>query len=121
MSLGLAEFRREKSFDQVPSHCRSHRSSAHADDVQVIILHALSSGKMVVDQRSADASHLVGTNRCPDAAATDRHTALHLPCGHGPSKWNDKVGIVVARIECLSSEIDHLVSGRTKLREHLLL
>src|SRR5262245_51288928 len=76
---------------------------------------------MIVDQGCADASHLVGTDCGTDAAAADRNAPLHLSCGHSASKRDDKVGIIIAGIERVSSEIDYVVPSRTQLREHLFL
>src|SRR5262245_837212 len=49
VSLGLAEFGRQKRLDKVPSDCRSHRPAAHTKNVHMIVLDPLLCGEMVVD------------------------------------------------------------------------
>src|SRR6267142_3137896 len=76
MSLGLAEFGREKRLDEVPSNRRSHRPAAHAEDIQVIVFDSLAGREVIVNERGANARHLVGTDGRADAAATDRQAPL---------------------------------------------
>ena len=80
--------------------------AAHAEDVHVIVLDALLRREMVVDERRADARNLVGADRGADAAAADRHAALHLSRDHGLGERNDEVGIVVAGIQSVRAEVD---------------
>ena len=82
VSLGLAELGGQERLDEVPGHGRSHGPAAHAEDVHVIVLDALPGREMVVDQRGADARNLVGADRRADAAAADRHAAVHLSRCH---------------------------------------
>lgn len=62
MPLGLAEFGGQERLDEIPGHRRSHRSSAHAKDVHVIVLDALLGREMVVNQAGADTLDLVGAH-----------------------------------------------------------
>jgi len=107
--LGLAELGGQKSLGEVPGDGRPHRPAAHAEDVHVVVLDPLLGGEMVVHQRGAHAWHLIGADRGAHAAAADRHAAIHLPGRHGPGQGDHEVGIVVARIEAMGAEIDHLV------------
>src|SRR5258708_18319954 len=62
MPLGLAEPGRQESLDQIPGYGRSHGSAAHADDVHVVVFHALPRREMVVDKGGADARNFVGAD-----------------------------------------------------------
>ena len=96
MPFGLAEPGGPERLDQIPGHGRSHGSSAHANDVHVIVLDALPGREMVVDQTGADTRDFVGAHRRADAAAADRDAAFHFLGGHRPGERNDEVRIVVA-------------------------
>ena len=50
---------------------------------------------MIVDQRGADAGYLVGTDRCANAAAADRHATLDLAGHDRACERYDEVRIVV--------------------------
>src|SRR5688572_11111203 len=109
VSLVLAERGSQKRLDEVPGHGRSHRPAAHANNVHVIVLDPLPGREVVVNDGGANARDLVGTDRCADAAAADRHAALYLSRHHGPSQRDDEVRIVVARVQAMRSEIDDLM------------
>jgi hypothetical protein len=109
MTLGPTEFGTEKRLDEIPRHGRPDRPSAHAQDVEVVVLDALLRGEVVVNERRADACDLVGADRRAHAAAADRHAALYLSRDHGTRKRDDEVGIVVVRIERVGAEIHDLV------------
>ena len=63
MSFGLTELGDQEGLDEVQSHRGSHCPATHADNVHVIVLDPLPGREMIVDQRGADASDLVGTAR----------------------------------------------------------
>ena len=95
MSRGAAVFGGQISLDEIPSDFRANGSSAHAKDVHVIVLDTLLRRKMIVNETGADAVHFVRANRRADAAAADRHAAIHL-AGHDRLTERDNViGIVV--------------------------
>ena len=62
MPLGLTEFGRQESLDEIPGYGRSHGPAAHTDNVHVVVLYTLPGGEVVVDQSGPDARNLVGTN-----------------------------------------------------------
>ena len=95
MPVGLTELGVEKSLDEVPGDGRPDRPSAHAEDVEVIVLDALLRGEVVVDERRVDAGDLVGADRRANAAAADRHAALYVSRDDGLRERHDEVGIVV--------------------------
>jgi hypothetical protein len=86
----------------------------------VIVLDPLPGREVVVNDGGANARDLVGTDGCANATTADRHTALHLSRHHGPSQRNDKVRIVVARVQAMRPEIDDLVPRGAKMGEQLL-
>jgi hypothetical protein len=81
----------------------------------VIVLDSLTSRKVVMDQTGANTHNLVGTNGCADAASTNRHPTLDFAGGHRFSEGDDEIGIVITGVQGVSTEIDHFMSGCTKL------
>ena len=63
MPIGLTELGAEERLDEIPGDGGPDRPSAHAEDVEVIVLDALLRGEVVVDERGADAGDLVGADR----------------------------------------------------------
>src|SRR6516165_7825329 len=78
MTRGLAELRGQERLHQIPGHFGPYRTSPHIEYIHVIILYALLSGEMIVDETGANAFHFVGAYRRADAAAADRDTAVHV-------------------------------------------
>ena len=120
MSFGLTKFGGQEGLNEVPSHCGSHCAATHAENVHVIVLDALPGREMIVDQRGTDARNLVGTHRCPDAAATDGDATFDLPRRYSMAQRGDKVRIIVVGAEPVRTEIDNLMAGRTELRDQFL-
>ena len=54
MARGLAESGGQESLHEIPGHFRADRTSAHAEDIHVIILDALLGGEMIVDETGAN-------------------------------------------------------------------
>src|SRR5215469_17581477 len=106
MSFDLTVLGGKERLDEVPCHRRSHRSTTHADNVHVIVLDPLPGREVIMDQRGAHAGNLVGTHRCPDAAAADRDAAFDLSGRDSAAEWGDKVRIVVAGAQVVCTEID---------------
>ena len=117
MSWGTAEFGGEKCLDHIPGHLRANGSSTHAEDVHVIILDPLLGREVIVNQTSANAFHFVGAHRSADAAAADRHPAIHLTCDDRLGQGHDEVRVIVIRRELVRAEIHNLVSGGTNARD----
>ena len=105
----MTEFGGQEGLDEVPSHCRSHCPAAHAEDIHVVVLDSLPGREMIVNQRSTDARNLVGTYRCPDAAAADSDATFDFPRRYSVAERDDKVWIVVVRAEPIRTEIDNLM------------
>jgi hypothetical protein len=121
VTLGLTESGIEKGIDQILRHRWSDRSAAHTDDVHVIVLNPLPGRKVIVNQSGANAGDLIGTDRSADTAATNRNAPLYFSGSNGPREGSDVVGIVIAGIEVVCSEISHLVPGLTKMSDQLFL
>src|SRR5208282_6197620 len=110
--LCLAELGCKERLDQVPGHGRSHCPAAHTEDIHVIVLDTLSGREMVVDQRSADARHLIGANRCSHSTAADRHPPLYLAFSDSLGKRDDEIRVIIARTQAVSAEVYHLMPRR---------
>ena len=111
MTLGLTELGPQKCLDEVPGREGSNGTSAHANNVHVVVLDPLPGRVVVVHQPGTDSRYLVCTDRRSDAAAADGYAAFDRPCRHSPGERDDEVGIVVARIQLLGAEVDDLVPG----------
>src|SRR5208337_3882224 len=119
--FGSAELGCQEGLHQVPGHRWSYGPAAHADDVHMIVLDPLPGGEVVVNQAGANARNLVGADRGTDAAAADGDPPFHLPRNHSLGQWDDEIGIVVTRVQTMSTEIDHLMAGSSKLGHQLFL
>src|SRR5208282_3532943 len=120
MPLGLTALGRKKRLDKVPSDGRSHRPSAHTDDVHVVVLDTLFSREMVMHQSRASAHNFVGTNGSADAAAADGNSALDIARHYGSGKRDNEVRIVVTRIQAVRTEIDDFMPCSSKLCDKFL-
>src|SRR5580704_2065354 len=120
MPLGLTVLGRKKGLYKVPSDGRSHRSSTHADNVHVVVLDTLFGREMVMHQTRASAHNFVGTDRGADAATADGNAALDIARHYSSGKRDNKVRIVVARVQAVRTEIDHFVPRPPKLRNKFL-
>src|SRR4029077_15874292 len=113
--LSLTELGGQKCLYEIPGHCRSNGSSAHAKDVHVVVLDALPRREMIVDQGCTNARNLVCADRSAYAAATDCAPAIHFPPYPSPGQWNDEVGIVVVWSQGMSAEINDLMARGAEL------
>jgi hypothetical protein len=121
MSFGLTEFGSQKGLNEIPSHSRSYRSATHAKDVHMIVFDTLPGREMIVDQRSADAGNLVGTDRRTYPAAANCHGTIDLPRRHSLTERDNKVRVVVVQVQAVRAEIDNLMARRAELSDQLLL
>src|ERR1700756_1452997 len=96
VALGLTEIGCRESLDQVPCLHRSHDPATHTNNVHVIVLDSLSGGEVIVDQGSANAVNLVGTDRGADTATAYGNASLQLACCNCTGERNNKIRIVVA-------------------------
>ena len=78
MALQAAEFRGEKSLNQLPCDSVANHEAAEANQVQVVILHSLMRGEIFMDQTGTDARDLVGRHTRPHTTATGSHAAIHF-------------------------------------------
>ena len=108
--VGLTELGGEERLHEIPGDGRPDGPSAHAQDVEVIVLDALLRGKVVVDEGSADTGDFVGADRRAHTAAADGHAAFYLSGNHGLGERHDEVGIVVLPIQRVCAEIHDRVA-----------
>src|SRR5215831_5246924 len=116
-----AELRGEKRLDEVPGYFRANRASAHTDDLHIIVLDALLGREMIVDETGVNAFNLVGAHRRADAAAADRDAAIDVTSEHRSCERYDVVRIVVARVQAMGTEINHLIPCRADLANQFFL
>src|SRR5262245_5580534 len=119
--LGSTELGPEERLNQVPGHRRALGPAAETQNVHVIVLDSLPSGKVVVDQRRADAGNLVGTDGSADPAAADGDPTLHRAVRHRAGEGDDEVGVVVVRVQTASAEVHDVVPEPAKAAEQILL
>ena len=62
MAFGFARLRSQKRLDKVPRGGRPHNAATQTNDVHVVILDALLSREVVVDQTCSRAGNLVGAD-----------------------------------------------------------
>src|SRR5262245_43637000 len=114
VSLRPAELGREERLHEVPGHRRPLGPTAETQNVHVVVLDSLPGGKVVVDQRRADAGNLVATDGRADPASADGDSALNRAVSHRAGQGNDEVRVVVVRVQAVSAEIHDLVPEPTK-------
>jgi hypothetical protein len=115
VAICSAELTGEKRLNKIPSYRRSNGPATHTDHVHVVILHALSSREMIVNEPGADADDLVGAHGSANPAAANCYSPKDIARGYSASKRNYYVRIVVVGIQLMRAEINHIVSGRAQL------
>ena len=83
MTLRSAESSGKKCLNQFPSEGVTDHEAAETDQVEIVVLDTLVRGKYFVNETRADAGNFIRDDRCPNSAATDGHTTLHIPTGNG--------------------------------------
>ena len=68
VTISATRLRREKRLNQMPSDLRPDRPAAEAQDVEVVVLDALSSREMILQERRANIGDLVRADASADAA-----------------------------------------------------
>ena len=86
----------------------------------MVIFDALPRRKMIVNEAGPNTLDLVGTDRCPDAATTNRHAAIDCSRYHRLRKRDDDVGIVVIGHQSMRTEIHDLMTRFVELDEQFL-
>jgi hypothetical protein len=94
VTLGAAEPRLEKYFDQLPGDCIRDHAATQADDVHVVVLNPLVRRKALMDQACAHTRHLVGGNARANPTPADSDPSIHLAVGNCPRQGHDKIRIV---------------------------
>jgi len=109
VTLGAAEVRPQKKSNQFQREGRSNHLSTQAKYVHVVVFDALMGGKDVVDKPGAHTGNLVCGDGRTNTAAAERHAALDFRCGNSPGQWDDEVGVVIRRVQCVCAEVDNIV------------
>ena len=99
----------------------SHDPAAHTEDVHIVVLNSLPGRVVIVNQPCSDTRNFVCADGSADAAAADCHAAFHVPGSNRLGERDDEVGVVIARIQAVSSDIDYLVPSFAKMSNQLFL
>ena len=62
---------------------------------------------MVVDQGGPNSQNFVSANRRSDTASTNRNSALYFAGGHCFGERDNEIGVIVARVEIASAEVEN--------------
>lgn len=116
-----AEARLDECGHKVPGDLRADRAASHAEDVHVVILHALLCREVIVDETGPRSQHLIGTEGGSHSASADGNATLALAGGHGAGKGENKIRVVVCGIQRVGAEVHHLVTLRLEALEEFLL
>src|SRR4029453_1780837 len=118
---GLAVLRAEKGLDQVPGQLRPDGPSAQAENVHVIVLHALAGREVILDETGSPPWNLFGAHRDAHSAPAYCQPALHRARHQRTTERLHEVRIVVGGGEDMGAEGRHLVSGGTQPSHHVFL
>lgn len=120
MPLLAAENRFDKSPHQIPSHLGTDRATTHAQNIHVIVLHALAGRKVIMNQAGTDSANLIRTNRSPHSTAANSNASFHFAHCHRTSQGKNIIRIIVTGSEAVRSEIHHLMTSRVKSPDEFL-
>lgn len=95
VTLGFAESGRKKDLGQLPGKFVPNDMPANANQVHIVVFHALVGGKCVGDQGSPDTAHFVGNDTGSYPAAADCDSTLDVSRCYGPGKGQDVIRVVV--------------------------
>src|SRR5262245_1604933 len=121
MTGRVAELRGQERLNKIPRDGGPDGAAPDADDVHVIVLDALSRGKVVMNQSGTGARNLVRADRGTDAATADGNSALHRTRRHRLRERDDEVRIVVVGAQLVRPEINDIMSGSAQTRGQVLL
>src|SRR5260221_982862 len=110
----------EERPDEFGSQLLTDDPRTQAQDVHVVILHALPCGKRVVTHARADAAHLVRGDSGADAAPTQHDSAISAPVDDRGRNGRRPIGIVVARLHGRGTAVYRLVARARDFREDAL-
>jgi hypothetical protein len=111
VAFRLAEFRCQKSFDKVPSHHGPYDPAPETDNVHVIVLDALPSREMVVDQTGANTRNFVGADGSTHPASANSNPAIYCAGGDRPGQGSNEIRVIVAWLEAFCTEINNFMTG----------
>jgi hypothetical protein len=103
------------------SRVRADHPAAQAEDVHVVVLHALVGGVGVVGDGRPHAADLVGRHAGPDPGAADEDPPVRLSVADRIRQAAGEVRVVVGRVRAVAAEVDQLVAGIREAGEELRL
>ena len=110
-SLGAAEFRLKKCFDQFPGERMANHKTAKADYVHIVVLNPLMSRKSFMNQTRTYTCYFVRGNARPHATAANGYAASHLAAGNCTSQRYNKIRIIVIRLRLAITKFGHFATG----------
>src|SRR5215813_6331775 len=110
MAFSLAEVSLQKRLDQIPRGFWTNNATTQTEDVHVVILDSLSSGKMVHYQSRSCTVNFVCSDRRSHTTTTNRYSAIQLTCCNRPCKRDYKIRIIVACFQTVSTEVDDFMA-----------
>ena len=121
VALLTAEGRAYERRHELSRQLVAHYPAAYAEDVHVVVLHALSGRVGVVAHAGAYPADLVRGDARPHPTAANNHSAVRLLARHATGNGSREVGIVVRRIDLVGSNVYHDVSHRLQVLDEGLL
>ena len=118
MTLFAGEAGGQEGLYQLVGEFQSDDACAQAEDVHVVMFHALMRRVSVVAHAGADANHFIGGNGGAYAAAADEDAALAAARLQGFTDGAGVVRIIVRLRGVVRSQVEGLVAQRAHLREN---
>jgi hypothetical protein len=115
------ELRLEKRLNEIPRNARTYRSTAHAENIHVIVFHALSGREVVMNQGGTHSLHVIRADRSAYATSTDGNTALDFSLNDSASQGENIVWVVVVGRQSVCSKVDDLMAGLHKFGHEFFL
>jgi hypothetical protein len=110
-ALRSFEARGEKGLGQFPSQGVTDQQAAKTDHVQIIVLNALMRRKIFINQASPNTDNFIRGKGRADPAATDAYASIHGPGGNRTGQGNDKVRVIIIRLQLPVAEVGDLVTS----------
>src|SRR4051794_31896780 len=120
VALAAVEPRGDECAYQLRRERRPDDLGAEAEDVHVVVLHALVRGVDVVAYRRADPGDLAGGDARADTGAADEDAALGIAAQDRLADLPRLVRVVDPRRVGVGAEVDGVAAGVGERREHLL-
>lgn len=110
MSFCAAKPGAEEVLRTLPRDSDTGGPTAEADDVHVVVLHALASRKVIVTKRGTDAHDLIGSNGSSYAASANKNAPIYFAGRYSARQGDCKIRIVVIRFMAMVAKVDDFVT-----------